>query len=130
VLDSQAPKKKPSAPVDEKVWIERLTKKEDKKKGYEDPHNTFKPQISKQTEKMIAKMGTRDAFTELMQDSKKRIEKDRLKGNHKERVDNIKAQEKSIQILYHKFEKVFDKAYAEVIKVSISKEEEEAKKVQ
>ena len=37
-------KKKSSGPVvDEKVWIERLTKKDEKKKAYEDPNTTFKP---------------------------------------------------------------------------------------
>jgi hypothetical protein len=36
-------KKISTAVVDEKVWIERLTKKEEKKKVYEDPNTTFKP---------------------------------------------------------------------------------------
>lgn len=33
--------------MNEKEWIERFTKREDKKKQYVDPHTTFKPQISK-----------------------------------------------------------------------------------
>jgi hypothetical protein len=57
--------------------VERLTKKEEKKKTYEDPHVTFKPQISKKTEKMIEKKGKRNAFDELCEDSKKRQEKDK-----------------------------------------------------
>jgi hypothetical protein len=35
--------KKPSQPFNEKEWVERFTKKEDKKKIYEDPNATFKP---------------------------------------------------------------------------------------
>ena len=62
-----------------------------------------------------------------MQDSKKRIEKDSVKRSLKDKVDNIKAQDKSYQILYHRFEKLFDKAYSDVIKVPFTKEDEDKK---
>jgi hypothetical protein len=43
--------------INEKEWIERFTKKEDKKEAYKDPNVTFKPQISKQTQKILDKKG-------------------------------------------------------------------------
>ena len=39
--------------TNEKEWIERFTKKEDKKPKYQDPNTTFKPQISKKTEQLL-----------------------------------------------------------------------------
>lgn len=41
--------------VNEQEWIDRLTKKEEKKKGYEDPNTTFKPQLSKKNRETIRK---------------------------------------------------------------------------
>jgi hypothetical protein len=35
--------KKTVSSLNEKEWIERMTKKEEKKKDYQDPNNTFKP---------------------------------------------------------------------------------------
>ena len=61
----------------EKEWLERFTKKEEKKKGYQDPNTTFKPQLNKNTEKLLSKKGQRDTFEALNQDSKNRLEKDK-----------------------------------------------------
>ncbi len=47
------PKKQKPSTLNEKEWVERFTKKEEKKKTWQDPNTTFKPQISKKTEKML-----------------------------------------------------------------------------
>ena len=58
--------KKPKATLNEKEWLERFTKKEEKKATYQDPHTTFKPQISKKTEKILAKNPNRNTYDELI----------------------------------------------------------------
>ncbi len=40
-------------------WLERFTKKEDKKKAYQDPNITFKPTLNKKTEKLLSKNGAK-----------------------------------------------------------------------
>lgn len=57
-------KKVKASEFNEKEWIVRFTKKEDKKRTYEDPNNTFKPQISKKTEKLYNNKN-RNIFEEL-----------------------------------------------------------------
>ena len=56
--------KKMKATLTDKEWVERFTKKEEKKKAWVDPNTTFKPQISKKTEKILANK-PRNAFDEL-----------------------------------------------------------------
>ncbi len=73
---------------------------------------------------MLAKKGNRNAFEELLQDSKKRLEKEKQLAQQKEKIENIKAQEKSYQILFKKLEKDFDMAYSEVIKLNENGENE------
>ena len=71
------PKKEKKTTLSESEWIERFTKKEEKKHTYDDPNATFKPKISKNTEKIIQSKGQRNTLESLMDDSKKRIEKDK-----------------------------------------------------
>ena len=69
--------------IDEKEWIERFTKKVEKK-TYEDPNITFKPKISKKTEELLTKKregAHKNTFDHLQEDSKKRIEKDKEKAH-------------------------------------------------
>lgn len=68
-------KKKPV--MNEKAFVERFTKKQEKKVDYKDPNTTFKPSISKQTKKILEKKGEQrgSAFDVLIEDSKKREEK-------------------------------------------------------
>lgn len=67
--------------LNEKEWVDRFTKKEAPKKPYTDPNVTFKPQISKKTAEMLEKKGKRNAFEELNQDSKNRIQKAKYSHN-------------------------------------------------
>ncbi len=81
-------KKKAQTQEEEKVWIDRLSKKEEGKNKYEDPNSTFKPAISKKTEKMLKNRG--NAFEVLDADSKKRQEKEKNLKTDAPEV-NIKA---------------------------------------
>lgn len=67
--------------MNEQEWIERLTKKEGKKKLYEDSNITFKPQLSKNTEKLLEEKRRKNAFEELTQDSTKRQNKEKQMKN-------------------------------------------------
>ncbi len=58
-------KKRQSQPLDEKAWVERFTKKEDKKPKYHDPNTTFKPQISKKSEKIVALKMKKNTFEQV-----------------------------------------------------------------
>lgn len=49
----------------EKEFLDRFTKKEEKKSTYKDPNTTFTPQLSKKTEKLLSKKGHRDTFEAL-----------------------------------------------------------------
>ena len=58
---------------DEQEWLDRFTKKDHKKAEYQDPNMTFKPSINKKSEKIaLQSKGSRDAFIDLTEDSKKR----------------------------------------------------------
>ena len=46
---------KKKSTLNQKEWIERFTKKEEKKKTYLNPNETFKPVLNKNTEKMLSK---------------------------------------------------------------------------
>jgi hypothetical protein len=49
-MNIQERKNKTRNPLNEKEWVERFTKKEEKKAQYTDPNTTFKPALSKKTE--------------------------------------------------------------------------------
>ncbi|CDW84802.1 UNKNOWN [Stylonychia lemnae] len=117
VIEKEAGPKKQKQTFNEHEWLERFTKKEEKKKTYDDPNNTFRPQISKKAQQMLSNKN-RNAFDELTLDSKKRLEKDKLLAQQVQKTENIKAQEGSVIMLFKTFEKQFNKVYAEIISVS------------
>jgi hypothetical protein len=69
-MGSQIYSKKSQLNKDE--WIQRFTKKELKKKLYEDPNTTFKPELNKKTAKILKGGARTNAFESLNLDSKNR----------------------------------------------------------
>lgn len=58
-----------------------------------------------------------NAFEDLIEDSKKRLEKEKQLANQQHKIENVKAQEGSLQLLFKKFEKEIDRAFAQTIDV-------------
>jgi hypothetical protein len=107
-------KKVSKSQFNEQEWVDRFTKREAKKATYQDPNTTFKPTITKRAEKLAKKS---NAFADLIEDSKKRLEKEKELAQQQHKVENVKAQEGSVQMLYKKFEKEVDRAFAQAIEV-------------
>ena len=106
-MDSLLKKKAAKSTKSEKEVVSRLTRKGEAKAFYKDPNTTFKPEISKTSNKMMRDK-QRNAFDQLTKDSKQRQAKAKQDLNRKADPVLVKAQEKSMKIIYKKFKDDFE----------------------